>query len=77
MSLREQYKLSIKCPKCDKKHRVSVKKIAEIGKIHCDCGTNIIIENVQDFKQLGEKFDELERKAKEFGAIIRIEKAEG
>ena len=72
-SLRVRFKLNIGCPNCGEIHKISANEIAKTGAISCNCGKTIVIPNA---KQFGEKLDELERLANQFGANIRIEKKE-
>jgi hypothetical protein len=73
MSLREQYKLPITCPNCGRKYHLSMSEIEEKKKIDCDCGTTLVVDEKQ-IKSLGEKFDELERRVRQIGGNIRVEK---
>ena len=68
-SLRERFKLTIKCPNCGEVHKISANEIAKTGTILCNCGKTIVITNA---KQVVEKLDELDSLVNQIGANVQI-----
>jgi len=71
MSLREIFRLTIKCSNCGEIHRITVDELNKKNSIFCKCGKTIVVQNA---KQVAEKIDELERLGRQAGITFQIEK---